>query len=315
LMDDLMRPEWWWRGRDVHIIGISGIIGVGKSTGVKRLQKYGYLQRSLDGILAVNGVKKHKVAVEFMLEPVGLWIKNGWLQAFYDDPDTNGLAFQLIVFNTHVKAVQRILSKYRDQSDTTLVLVVERTMFDQMLFWKTQGDMGSKCFTPLADTAYDMIWKLRDDYIPRVSLIIFLNTTNMTAVMERVRRRARGEETPVELRKGNLPKTIKLSWDPEEGELDSAGSLSPSPPPPHLGSASEEVEEEKNGGITVEYQQALLTKHRAWFTTPFAFPPDCRDGGIPCEHISADGPYHESEEALKEFAHTVAASIYARVLK
>ena len=309
VQDECVRPQWWWRDRNIHLVGVSGNIGVGKTTLIKRLKKYGVLQRSLDGILQANGHKNAQVVVEFMLEPVDLWIERGYLGAFMEDPDTNGLAFQLIVFNTHVEAVQRILAKYYDQPDTTLILVVERTMFDQMLFWKTQGDMQRKCFTQLADTSYDMIWKLRDAFIPRVSLILLLSPKSLDSAMARIKRRARGEETPVEVRKDNLPKTIKMSWDPTEGDLDSTGAESPSPPP--LASS----EEKESSGVTMEYLQALDTKHRAWFTEPLAFPPDCREEGIPCTHLSTDVPYHESEEALKQFATTMAATIYARVLK
>ena len=318
---DAFEPQWWWEDRPIHVVGISGNIGVGKTTLVKRLNKYGLLQRGLDRVLETNGRQNERVVVEFMLEPVDLWMEKGYLKEFMEDPDTNGLAFQLIVFNTHVDAVQRILAKYHDQPDTTLVLVVERTMFDQMLFWKTQGDMGRKCFTALSDTAYDMIWKLRDNYIPRVSLLFYLSTTSISKAMERIQRRARGEETPVEVRKElPAPKTIKMSWDPQEGELDSTGHSTPSPPPPttledNHDSEQEEEEEQEEGGLTMEYLEALDKKHREWMTAPRAFPPDCRPEGIPCSHLNTDVPYHESEEELKKLADAMAATIYATLLQ
>jgi deoxyadenosine/deoxycytidine kinase len=276
---DPMKPTWWWQGRSVHLVGVSGIIGVGKSTAMRKLEDSGYLQSELSGVLRSNGAPQ--VTVEFVLEPVDEWVKQGYLAAFMDDPDTNALAFQMIVFNTHVAAVQRVLSKHYGTTDsTTLIVVVERTMFDQMLFWKTQEDMGRKSFTKLSDVAYSMIWNLRDQCIPRAALIFFLHTTTLEQTMERMRSRARDAETSGDINNG-----------PQEDE-----------------------DEEEGGGVTVAYQSKLLKKHRAWFTTPMAFPPECREGGIPCEHVNVDKPYHTSEEHLLTFANALANSIYNRVL-
>lgn len=279
---DPMKPAWWWQGRSVYLVGVSGIIGVGKSTALRKLQDSKYLQGELNGILGSRG--RPGVVVEYVLEPVDEWSRNGYLEAFMDDPDTNALAFQMIVFNTHVAAVQRVLAKYHHQNEadtTTLVVVVERTMFDQMLFWKTQEDMERACFTRLSDVAYSMIWALRDQFIPRASLIFFLHTTTLEQTMARMRSRGRGEETPTAKR---LP---KKSWDSHDGE--------------------------EGAGVTAEYQSKLLKKHRAWFTTPVAFPPECREGGIPCEHVNVDDPYHTSEKHLRAFATTLANSIYNRL--
>lgn len=316
------KPQWWWRNRNIFIVGISGNIGVGKTTLIERLIKYKSLRDELDRVLVANNHKDDKVVVEFMLEPVELWKKKGYLQKFYDNPDINALAFQNIVFDTHVDAVSKILKKYYSKPDTTLVLVVERTMFDQKLFWKTQEDMGRECFTELSDIAYDMIWKRRDDYIPRVSLIFYLGMDNVNDTMKRIKRRARGEETPLEVRKDVLlePKSMKMSWDPQEGDLDFTDSQSPSPPPPSPSISDDdnnnnERKKKNGGGVTKEYLQALENKHQAWYTLPFAFPPDCRrQKGIPCTKLNAASPYHESEWHLREIALIMAKAIYERVL-
>ena len=313
---DPTKPHWWWMERNIFIVGISGNIGVGKTTLVQRLIHYKFLQTELDRVLVSNNRQNDKVVVEFMLEPVELWKREGYLQKFYDNPDTNALAFQNIVFDTHVDAVTQILKKYYCQPDTTLVLVVERTMFDQMLFWKTQEDMGRECFTELADIAYDKIWKRRDDYIPRVSLIFYLGMDNVDKTMQRIKRRARGEETPTDVRK-EIPdeaKTMKMSWDSQEGDLDSTISQSPSP---DLGDKQQHTPKKKKagGGVTTDYLQALENKHQQWYTLPFAFPPDCRrERGIPCTKLDAASPYHESEHHLKEIAFNMAKAIYERVL-
>jgi len=106
----------------IFTASFSGIIGVGKSTLMKRLRKTGALKSALPP----------NVHVSFVREPVNLWREKGWLSQFYADPSHNACAFQFQVFCTYVETVEQIIKETQlPEGCDTHLLIVERSMFDQ----------------------------------------------------------------------------------------------------------------------------------------------------------------------------------------
>ena len=64
---------------------------------------------------------------------------------------------------------------------------------------------------------------------------------------------------------------------------------------------------------TREYLSLLDSKHKQWFTSPKAFPPDAPQKGVPCVPINADDAYHTDEEALQRLSSTLAAHLVCLV--
>ena len=120
-----MPPPKMEEGRSTPRIitaSISGIIGCGKSTLIKRLRKTGLLKAALPA----------NVHVSFVREPSRLWQERGWLAKFYGDPSHYAAAFQFQVFTTYVEAVETTLREdpCPPGCDTHL-LIVERSLYDQ----------------------------------------------------------------------------------------------------------------------------------------------------------------------------------------
>jgi deoxyadenosine/deoxycytidine kinase len=238
--------------RKVFLAGCAGIPGVGKTTLLKKLRNSGALQRHL-------GDSLHVIIV---LEPTKLWKAKGWLAAFYANPSKNAAAFQWIVFMTHVAEVEKAIKNAPIDKD--LLILVERTMFDQLLFWKQQVD--DKCDTAddLYDAAYMMTWKRWNEFIPRVSVIFYFYTSDIQITMRRVLERNRAEE-------------MGVSYSGENLLTESAS-----------------VQIDKVGGLTLEYQQRLLDKHQQWYTVGVCTPPTQDvQRSIPCVHINLDDPCTE----------------------
>ena len=192
----------------VFLVGFSAVIGVGKTSLIERLKKTCALQRALK---EEHGL--HPFVV-FVLEPEGMWEENingvltNWLQEFYKDRDMNAHPFQTIVFDTHVTVVEEAVQKAREECapGQDIVIVVERTMYDQLLFWKLQVDDALKTTTPIFDAAYMKIWKRWCRFIPQVSLIFFLKTRALRTTMERLSRRQGGDGVPLEYQQKLLKK-------------------------------------------------------------------------------------------------------------
>jgi len=267
-----MTPE----GR-VFVVVFSGIPGTGKSTFLKRCEKTGIFQKLLDYAF----VESYNVPVAiFVKEPSKLWRQNGWLKAFYSDTDHYAAAFQLLVFATYVEAVENAIAAARETygREQNLVLVTERSMIDQMIFWKQQVAAGCSTADAMYDEAYTKIWKRWTRFLPPPSVIFFFYTSSLQATMQRVKARARAEE-------------LGASFSSAE-DTDLASS-----------SGNVPIAEIKEvNGLTVDYQSKLLQQHYACFTEPLAFPPYFDDKGIPCKHVNVDGPHHIDDEALEILA-------------
>lgn len=257
----------------VILVSISGIPGVGKSTAIKELQEKKLLEKKLPSC-----------TICYVHEPSDEWIQNGWLSAFYDDPVKNALAFQLLVFETHVKAVQneiekqeKLINSKRETLDVgefrvhtkekdTIICIVERSMWDQLLFWRVQKS------TKIEDDAYMHIWRRWNAFIPPVSIIFYCKTSDIQKTMRRVERRARKEETNIHLKRSG----------PSENE-------------------QEDVVVVEAGGLTLSYQTALEKKHTEWFGGVCSNIQPREEGGegIPCVQVDMDLPYHDDLEALE----------------
>lgn len=199
----------------------------------------------------------------------------GWLKEFYDNPSQNAAAFQFLVFDSHVDVVEAAMDSGKQNSTgrSSILLIIERGMLDQLLFWKQQVDAGHASASPLYDAAYTRIWNKWNRFVPTPSLMILMYTSDLQSTMKRVKARARAEE-------------LGQSTDSE------------------LSNSTEPIKEVN--GLTVDYQEKLLKKHLEWFTEPIA---KIGQISVPCVHLNVDTPYHKDQEALKEMARTVAEYI------
>lgn len=269
----------------VFLFGFSAIIGTGKTSAMKRLEKEQTLQRVLKDAYHLTPY------IVFVLEPEDMWVEKAsgdinWLHEFYADRNLNAHPFQLIVFDTHVTVVQSAidLAQKNAQKGQDICIVVERTMYDQLLFWKQQVDDKLLTTGPIFDASYMRMWRRWLTMIPPVSGIFFLKTDNLQQVMQRLRKREEGKKT------ANMDKSVfYLSGDGIEEEINEAG------------------------GIPLAYQQALLKRHEEWFTTPFAHPPEAPSDGIRCVHLNANANYH-TEDAQLEILAGEMAKMVAEVL-
>ncbi len=251
----------------VTLVSLSGIPGVGKSRARKRLAKTKFLEEALD-------IDPSELEVVFVAEPVKLWKEKGYLQEFYKNPSLYALPFQLIVFDTHVEAVEKAIAS---KTKPHMLIVVERCMFDQLLFWKQQVDLKQETAGPMFDAAYTRIWSRWNKFVPPVSVIFFFHTSDIQMTMKRMQARARAEETG-----------LGASIDPSTGDVQEVN------------------------GLTLGYQATLLLKHYTWFTEPYA---SCGDGTIPCVRINVDAPYHVDDDALRALAQKLATHIIILSLK
>jgi deoxyadenosine/deoxycytidine kinase len=167
---------------NVYLCALSGGIAVGKSTLLKMAED------RLRSKLAAQGY-----VLVVVQEPVDVWRQKGWLQTFYADPKNNALAFQILVYKTHVRVVQEALLKYKDTPDIKVVCLVERSMWDQLLFWKLQVDLGREK-GGMDDTAYMEDWSLWMQCLPPVKRIFYCRMSTLEETLKRVWLRARPEE-------------------------------------------------------------------------------------------------------------------------
>jgi deoxyadenosine/deoxycytidine kinase len=171
--------------KNVTLVSISGIIGAGKSMLIKTLSERPEL-------ILEHIESKDSINLCFVKEPSPKWRKHGWTQRFYANPKEKALAFQLLVFTTHVKAVEKAIRKKREevgspkgsQKDSPIICIVERSMWDQLLFWKIQG------VDSMEDDAYMQVWSRWNEFLPPVSKIFFCKTSDLSKTMERVALRA-----------------------------------------------------------------------------------------------------------------------------
>jgi deoxyadenosine/deoxycytidine kinase len=160
----------------VYLFSAVGIIGTGKSTALKRLQESQLLNIAL-GI--------DQVELVFVQEPVELWTSQGWLQDYYANPTKEGLAFQIIVFDTHCEVVEAAITARKDATKP-LVIITERCMFSQHLFWSMQVQSKDR----MANEAYMRMWRRRHLYVPEAVGIMHFTPASVEKAQERVATRS-----------------------------------------------------------------------------------------------------------------------------
>ena len=155
----------------VSLFVVSGIIGVGKSFFMDAMAKDSLLER------------KTGKTILFVKEPVEEWVKNGWLGSFMKDPQNTALAFQTLVFFSHTVNIEAVL----EYAPSDTVIVMERCLYDQYIFWSAQADRT----TILEREAYHTMWKWRHEKLPPIKGIIHLKTSTLDVANERIKQRNR----------------------------------------------------------------------------------------------------------------------------
>jgi hypothetical protein len=232
------------------------------------------------------------VHVSFVREPSRLWQERGWLGKFYDNPSHYAAAFQFQVFCTYVEAVERTLADdVCPPHCDTHVLIVERSLYDQRLFWRQQCDGGMATADENYDDAYTLVWNRWRRFVPEVDITFLFTTSDMELTMRRVQARARAEE-------------MGASFSSAEDQPLNASMAGLRPPTDDAPAPIEKV-----GGLTREYQERLQQKHLEWFTEPIAYPLGAPPAGIPCVHVNLDAPYHVDDGSLQTLAIMMAGHI------
>jgi deoxyadenosine/deoxycytidine kinase len=288
----------------IYLIQVSAIPGAGKSSALKRLEQTGMLAELLHPLA---------VRVAYVQEPVDLWREQGWLQAFYADPSHAACAFQLLVFDSHIEAIEAVIKREQEKEEEDdpsspprpLILIVERSMYDQHLFWDVQVEQRYPSTDTIHQAAYHRLWSRWRSFVPEPRLVVFLKTSDIQYTMQRLASRARVEEVG--------------GSDSGSSEGGRGASRTPSPSPSLNASGvflPPPTTIESVGGLTLEYQSRLYSKHCEWFTEPIARPPYLLPAseGIPCVHINVDAPYHVHDGSLRVLAEQLAAAITGMLL-
>jgi len=242
----------------VVLVQISAIIGVGKSSLLYRLERTGALHDALDG----------KFDVRFVQEPIDEWHAMGVLDEFYRDPGHCAAAFQLIAFTTHVDAVERALAA---PSTRPILLVTDRGMADQALFWDVQVDAGHPSADCIHQMAYKRVWDKWARFVPPTSLIVLLQTSDVQITM----RRLQGREGS--------------AMERPDGTVDSVGGITAD-------------YQQRLHDKHCEWFETPLARPPCY--GPHAAP-------IPCLHINVDAPIHANDEALRRVVDELAGAIRA----
>lgn len=265
------------RRRRIWAVGCCGIIGVGKSSALKRWSKTGILQTILDSALAaINPESEDKPPlICFVPEPTKEWRAKGWLQTYYDNQSEEAFWFQIQVFQSHVEAVEAVIAAAPPDRD--LILIQERTMYDQRLFWEQQRTLGYRTATDRHHATYMGIWQRWRQFVPEPSFLLLFETSSLQTTMQRVLARARVEEMGGSFSETELPQTGT--------EIQNAA------------------------GVTLNYQENLLKLHHEWYSEPVAHPPSAGPEGIPCFGVNADKPFHVDDAHLAALAYQVVSHI------
>jgi hypothetical protein len=263
--------------RRIFVVGCCGIPGVGKSSAIKRFEKSGIIQKLVDDTEPKGSVGS---VVLFVREPSKEWREKGWLSAYYGDQDQEAACFQINVFDSHIRAVEAAIASA--PVDRDLIIIQERTMYDQQLFWQQQIALGFKTASPRYDQAYQAMWSRWRHFVPEPNVLLLFQTSDIQMTMRRVKARARAEELGASFSEED---TARI---PEESEISNVG------------------------GLTTAYQERLLELHRQWFSTPAAHPPGAPKEGVPCVHINVDAPFHVDDDHLKVLAQQVVDIVMER---
>jgi deoxyadenosine kinase len=182
-------------GSKNHIIGISGIIGVGKSTLTEKLGK--------------------ELGFDIIKEPVET---NEYLNSFYEDMAKYSFPMQIYLLNHRFKQHQQMV--WTDKSS-----IQDRTIYEDVIFAKMLRE--SNLMSELDFKTYVDLFANMSNFLHRPDLIIYLDVDPKQA-LERVNQRSRGCESGLTLEylqalkegyedwlndiEGRIP-VIRLDWN------------------------------------------------------------------------------------------------------
>lgn len=147
-------------------IGIAGIIGAGKSTLARALGEH--------------------LEIDVHYEPVE---DNEYLDDFYLDTARYSFAMQVYLLNRRFQQHQEIIWRGRPA-------VQDRTIYEDSVFAKMLSDSG--LMDPRDYRTYLQLFRHMSNFMCKPNLIVYLDVDPATS-LERVRERARNNETPITL--------------------------------------------------------------------------------------------------------------------
>jgi deoxyadenosine/deoxycytidine kinase len=171
-------------------------------------------------------LRRRKLKVCLVLEPVELWKSVGILQKFYGDPARHGYSFQTYVFATRILAIRRAV----EADPGADVYLLERSPATDQIFWFLQEEVVD----PVERTMYHTWCQAWHQLLPfdlSQARVLYLRP-NLAECMSRLTTRARDGELPA--RDGELPA--------RDGELP----------------------REQKSGVSIEYQRRLREAHEAF---------------------------------------------------
>jgi len=255
------------------MVSLSGVPGVGKSSAIRQLKQHGVLEKLLGDA----------ARVVYVLERSDEWKEKGYLDLFYEDPDKNALAFQMIVYKSFKRSVQEALRVAVDTwPGQRIFCITERSVFDQILFWKLQCDLGRKSAGPLDDIAYTEVWLDWHESLWPVNHIFFCKTAHLSSTMQRLKRR----------------EMLGASIDGVDAMVAHEGDQE----------AAEEIT--VADGVPLDYQRLLYAKHEEWFAEGTAHPLRAPPEGIPCTHLIFAARSAADQEALLALGRAIVAPFH-----
>ena len=153
-------------GPKTHIIGISGIIGVGKST----------LSKNLGNELGFNVIK----------EPVET---NEYLSSFYNDMKKYSFPMQIYLLNARFKQHQQMV--WSDNSS-----IQDRTIYEDVIFAKMLHE--SNMIEDLDFKTYIELFNNMSNFLHRPDIILYLDV-NPEIAIKRINSRSRNCESGISL--------------------------------------------------------------------------------------------------------------------
>jgi deoxyadenosine kinase len=153
-------------GPKTHIIGISGIIGVGKST----------LSKNLGDELGFNVIK----------EPVET---NEYLSSFYNDMKKYSFPMQIYLLNARFKQHQQMV--WSDNSS-----IQDRTIYEDVIFAKMLHE--SNMIEDLDFKTYVELFNNMSNFLHRPDIILYLDV-NPEIALKRINSRSRNCESGISL--------------------------------------------------------------------------------------------------------------------
>lgn len=322
-----------WRGR-VVLASLSGNIGVGKSTALKELARDGCLERALSEWLASTGLRARVVIA---LEDSDHWEESGWLDAFYAGRDLSlkradghnraALPFQMLVFDSHVRCLQTALGPRdlaeRLADDQVLVCLGERSLIDQLIFWRLQ--LEGERLVRHERIAADVRREWRADQGQRLG-----QDAELCMEEELAERLAESDDADTAWLDDTAYRTFWETWTQflpplravfycrtgtvtankarvdrrqRKAELGLNHSVA------ELPAGAADATKAEGGGVTLDYLQLLHDEHERFFATADRRTPAklCGSlGGVPCVPVDADLPYHEDASAVQHLAQFLA---------